>query len=56
MNRKEKNVPAPLREEPLGDRGQGDKTWSPAQGEQNISNRVMDKDPEAEAETDPSKD
>jgi hypothetical protein len=60
MNQKEKNrsanVPTPLPEELLGDRGRGDKTWSPAQGDQGISNRVMDEDPEAEAETDPSKD
>lgn len=42
--------------EPLGDRGHGDKTWSPAQGEQGISNREGDEDPEAEEETDPSKD
>ena len=50
------NVPARSPDEPLGDRGQGDKTWSPAQGEQGISNRVMDEDPDAEDETDPSKD
>jgi hypothetical protein len=50
------NVPAQSPEEPLGDRGGGDKTWSPAQGEQGISNRVTDEDPEAEDETDPSKD
>ena len=50
------NVPTQLPQEPLGDRGRGDKTWTPAQDEQGISNRVMDEDPEAEAETDPSKD
>ena len=43
-------------EEPLGDRGKGDKTWSPEQGEQGISNRVGDEDPEAEGDADPSKD
>ena len=33
-------------EEPFGDRGKGDKTWSPEQGEQGISNRVGDEEPE----------
>jgi hypothetical protein len=37
----------------LGERG---KTWSPEQGEQGISNRVGDEDPEAEDASDPSKD
>ena len=50
------NVPTQLPQEPLGDRGQRDKTWTPAEGEQGISNRVMDEDPEAETNTDPSKD
>jgi hypothetical protein len=56
MNRKEKNpsanVPTTLPEAPPGDGGEGEKTWSPTQGD----HRVMDEDPEAEAETDPSKD
>ena len=29
-------------DEPLGDRGQGDKTWTPDPGEQGISNRADD--------------
>ena len=37
------NVPRQDPNEPLGtDRGQGDKTWSPEQGEQGISNRPDD--------------
>ena len=42
--------------EPLGDRGERGKTWSPEQGEQGISNRVTDEDPDAEDVSDPSKD
>ena len=60
MNRKDTNpsanVPTQLPEEPLGDRGRDHKTWTPAEGEQGISNRVMDEDEEAENESDPSKD
>ena len=41
------NVPRQDAEEPLGDRGKGDKTWSPEQGEQGISNREGDVDPDA---------
>ena len=52
------NVPRQRPEEPLDDRGKGDKTWSPAQGEQGISNREGDEDSDAEGfdedETDPS--
>jgi hypothetical protein len=33
-------------EEPFGDRGKGDKTWKPDEGEQGISNRIGDQDPE----------
>ena len=36
------NVPSQSNKEPLGDRGQGDKTWSPQEGEQGISNRPDD--------------
>jgi hypothetical protein len=36
------NVPRQNSDEPHGDRGQGDKTWSPEQGEQGISNRPDD--------------
>jgi hypothetical protein len=48
------NVPRQDAEEPLGDRGKGEKTWSPEQGEQGISNRVGDEepDPEIDEETD----
>ena len=38
------NVPEQRSDEPLGDRGQGDKTWSPDQGTQGISNRPDDQD------------
>jgi hypothetical protein len=31
-------------DEPKGDRGQGDKTWSPGPGEQGISNRPADEE------------
>jgi len=60
MNSQEHNpsrdVPTQLPKEPLRDRGYGDKTWTPPEGEQGISNRVEDEDLEADAETDPSKD
>jgi hypothetical protein len=36
------NVPEQDPEEPLGDRGRGDKTWSPPADEQGISNRPGD--------------
>ncbi len=36
------NVPAQGSQEPLGDRGQGDKTWTPERGEHGISNRPDD--------------
>ena len=36
------NVPEQAPEEPLGDRGKGDTTWSPPRDEQGISNRVGD--------------
>ena len=42
------NTPEQKPNEPLGDRGKGDKTWSPEQGEQGISNRVGDDDAEPE--------
>jgi hypothetical protein len=38
------------REEPLGDRGNGDRSWTPEEGEQGISNRVGDEAPDAERE------
>jgi hypothetical protein len=38
------NVPKQPADEPRGDRGSGDKTWSPDDGEQGISNRVEDED------------
>jgi hypothetical protein len=58
MNQKNPTRATPQRDErePLGDRGDGDKAWSPEQGEQGISNRVGDEDPDAEKATDPSKD
>ena len=58
MDNKQPNRTAPQRDEsePLGDLGERGKTWSPEQGEQGISNRVADEDPEAENPTDPSKD
>ncbi len=31
-------------DEPLGDRGQGDTSWTPDSGEQGISNRAGDED------------
>lgn len=42
------NVPEQQQNAPLGDRGQGDKTWTPGE-EQGISNRLGD---EAEEEKD----
>jgi hypothetical protein len=41
------NVPEQSADEPLGDRGTGDRTWSPPEGEQGISNRVEDEDDSA---------
>jgi hypothetical protein len=41
------NTPRQRPDEPLGDRGQGDKTWTPDAGEQGISNRADDEDPDA---------
>ena len=38
------NVPEQDPNEPLGDRGKGDKSWSPQQGEQGISNRIGDEE------------
>jgi hypothetical protein len=49
------NVPAAETDEPRGDRGQGDKTWTPDSGEQGISNRADDQnevDEEGDSETD----
>jgi hypothetical protein len=36
------NVPSPSKDEPFGDHGRGDKTWTPEEGEQGISNRPDD--------------
>ena len=36
------NVPAASPDQPRGDRGQEDKTWTPPPGEQGISNRPDD--------------
>jgi hypothetical protein len=41
------NVPKQQPDAPRGDRGE-DKTWEPTKGEQGISNREDDEDPEAE--------
>ena len=38
------NVPKQTADEPRGDKGGDDKTWSPEDGEQGISNRVEDED------------
>jgi hypothetical protein len=38
------NVPMQGPDEPKGDRGQGDKTWSPGESEQGISNRPADEE------------
>jgi len=48
------NVPAQDGDEPLGDRGNGDKTWTPRPGEQGISNRPDDEaaDPELDEDVD----
>lgn len=45
----EQNSGAPHQgpEDPLGDRGAGDRTWAPPKGEQGLSNRPDDKDPAA---------
>ena len=45
-----------LPEEPLSGRGRDHNAWTPAEGDQGLENRVIEEDPEAEAETDPSKD
>jgi hypothetical protein len=37
-------APRQTTDEPLGDRGQGDRTWSPPEGEQGISNRPDDQE------------
>jgi hypothetical protein len=50
------NVPKQTPEEPLGDRGADDKTWTPPKGEQGISNRPNDQDPDGEEPTARSKD
>ena len=47
------NVPRQTPDEPMGDRGQGDKTWSPNQGEQGISNRADDETDRFPAGRDP---
>jgi hypothetical protein len=48
MNRKDTNPaannPAQDADEPFGDRGSGDRTWSPGPGEQGISNRPDDEE------------
>lgn len=46
MNRQSPTANDPTQgpEEPLGDRGRGDETWSPEQDEQGISNRVGDEE------------
>ena len=38
------NVPEQKPDEPRGDRGRGDKTWTPKPGEQGISNRPGDEE------------
>jgi hypothetical protein len=43
-------VPSPRPAEPLGERGHGDRTWTPEPGEQGISNRVGDEEPAAETD------
>ena len=47
------NVPDQDSDEPLGDRGQGDKTWSPEEGKQGISNRPDDTDQDVPGTTEP---
>jgi hypothetical protein len=63
MNRQNPSAGSPQQgdSEPLGDRGRGDKTWSPEQDEQGISNRegdqgtpASDEDGFDEDETNPS--
>jgi len=61
MNRKDTNtsanVPVARTDQPRGDRGQGDRTWAPARGEQGISNRAdddADANEEGDSETDDS--
>lgn len=44
------NVPQQRSEDPLGDRGYGDKTWTPSPGEQGISNREGDVEPDPESD------
>jgi hypothetical protein len=46
------NVPVQDGDEPLGDRGNGDKTWTPRPGEQGISNRPDDEAADADLEDD----
>src|SRR5688572_14379835 len=41
---------AQRQQEPLGDRGHGDRTWTPQPGEQGISNRVGDEEPATHAD------
>ena len=53
-NKTSAKVPEQEANEPLGDRGNGDKTWSPEQGKQGISNRVGDE--ESDADKDSSED
>ena len=52
------NVPKQTPDQPLGDRGHGDKTWAPAEGAQGISNRPDDESARRQTggHTDPSSD
>jgi hypothetical protein len=45
------NVPAQTDEDPKGDRGRGDKTWTPPADEQGISNRPGDEAEPLEGDT-----
>jgi hypothetical protein len=45
------HVPEQGPADPLGDRGHGDKTWTPEPGEQGISNRVNDEEPGSETDS-----
>src|SRR5687768_13202154 len=45
------NVPGQTDEEPKGDRGRGDKTWTPPADEQGISNRPGDESEPLEGRT-----
>jgi hypothetical protein len=45
------NVPAQSDEDPKGDRGHGDKTWTPPADEQGISNRPGDASQSIEGRT-----